>query len=103
MKKLLAILVMVSWCNPGLAKEIWLTCIWFPGEGRSGFAHSFIIDDIKKTVIHNGQEVTIIKFNEHIIEIDTSGHGIKTHSIIDRITSYYNKRFKCAVVKKHSF
>ena len=104
MKKVLGIVVLsLLWCNPVLAKEIWLMCIGFPGEGRSGIAHSFIIDDIKKTVIHNGQEVTIIKFNEHIIEIDTSSHGIKTHSIIDRITSYYNKRFKCAVVKKHSF
>ena len=48
MKKLLGILVMgLLWCNPVLAKEIWLMCIGFPGEGRSGIAHSFIIDDIK--------------------------------------------------------
>ena len=71
------ILVMLLWCNPVLAKEIWLMCIGFPGEGRSGIAHSFIIDDIKKTVIHNGQEVTIIKFNEHIIEIGLKQNNSK--------------------------
>ena len=102
MKKLLGILVMgLLWCNPVLAKEIWLMCIGFPGEGRSGIAHSFIIDDIKKTVIHNGKEVSVIKFNEHTIIIET--YGAKYVRTLDRITGYYEKRYKCTVVKKHSF
>ena len=100
-KAILVLLVGLFWCNPGFAKEIWLKCTWFPGEGRSGFAHSFIIDDIKKTVIHNGKEVSVIKFNEHIIVIET--YGAKYVRTLDRITGYYEKRYKCIVVKKHSF
>ena len=121
MKKFLGILVLgLLWCNTAFAKKTALSCVKESTQ-HGNTAHSIILDEKNKTIILDGLEVfKILEWNDDIIKFhrtdpDSGGFSENTKkildeltksdsfSILDRITGYYNNKFKCKIVMKTAY
>ena len=100
MKKLLMIMVMVSWCSVGFAEDIYLSC---------GGGTSFIINDKTKKIIMNGVEREVVEWRKEFITFHEGKISKKISEttgdlpILDRITGNYSKNNPCTVVEGTKF
>ena len=103
-KVIVAVLVMLLWCNVSVAKEIWLECIFNPGKGHSGFVNSFIIDEVNQTLIMNGVKQFVVEFDDRFIIFKSKAETKDVWAAtLDRISGTYNRKYKCKVVRKTVF